>query len=111
MNFLTAICSNPHVSVMKVKIRDVNALYSHLDGPRVAKKNPQPPVALLAKLERAAWREIAIHVHGDMALKQTPCASGQHPLAIGTLFQRTPHTHHLRSCTHLVAGGLGVEER
>ena len=68
-NLHLAIYSNPHVSVIKVAIRDVDALNSNLDGPRVAKQNTQPPSAL-AKLERSVWREITIHVDGDMTWKQ-----------------------------------------
>ena len=63
-----ALYSNPHVPVTKV--RDVDALHSMLEGLRVAKKNPQPIVALRAKLERAVCGEITIHVQGDMILKQ-----------------------------------------
>ena len=61
---------------------------------RLSKKNPQPPGALLVKVERAVWREITKHVHGDMTLKETI----SHVLGDSTFWQ-------------LVAEGLGVDER
>jgi len=69
-NLLMSIFSNPHISTLQVEIRDVEALYRYLEGPRVARKNPAPPVPLLAKLERAVWREIAVLVHEGKSLKE-----------------------------------------
>eukprot|EP00971_Amphidinium_carterae_P286142 5681609-Amphidinium_carterae.1 len=62
--------SQPQQTHLAVSHEQLDALYRFIDGPRLARKQPQPTAMVMLQAERAAWREIVIMMHGGKSFAQ-----------------------------------------
>eukprot|EP00971_Amphidinium_carterae_P220993 4387540-Amphidinium_carterae.1 len=60
--------SQPQQTLLAVPHDQLDSLYRFIDGPRLARKQPQPTAMVMLLAERAAWREIVILLHGGKTL-------------------------------------------
>ena len=59
-----------HHANFQVTEDEWDALSVHIEGPRITKQNPPPPLAVLRRAERKAMREISFKVHSGTPLKK-----------------------------------------